>query len=154
MIVVGDGDAAAAYAADVRVPIATGQDFAALWLLRALVLGRPVNPTIDTAAGVKLADWRAFAERLKSCRFGVLFVGPSPAVSRPALEAAHGLATDLNAVTRFYAIGLRPPGNSVGAEQVMTWQTGYPSRGWPTWRLSSVVWPRVLGKARLVARRS
>jgi formylmethanofuran dehydrogenase subunit B len=46
------------------------------------------------------------------------------------------LATDLNAHTRFYTLTLRPPGNGAGAEQVLTWQTGYPAavglhRGYP-----------------------
>jgi formylmethanofuran dehydrogenase subunit B len=99
-------------------------DFAALWLLRALIQGKPVDPALGPVAGMPLADWRNLAERLKNCKFGVLFLDST---SNRATEAAHGLATDLNAFTRFYVLSLPRPGNRVGAEQVLTWQTGYPA---------------------------
>jgi formylmethanofuran dehydrogenase subunit B len=124
LIVVGDRAVADAFAADVFLPATPAQDFAALWLLRALVQGKPVDPAIGPIAGIALTEWRGLAERLKRCKFGVLFLGPH---NRRAAEAAHGLATDVNAFTRFYALSLQEPGNGVGAEQVFTWQTGYPA---------------------------
>jgi formylmethanofuran dehydrogenase subunit B len=65
-------------------------------------------------------------DSLKRCKFGVLVIDPQDC-GRRAVEAAHGLATDLNAFTRFYVRALPRPENSVGAEQVLTWQTGFPA---------------------------
>jgi formylmethanofuran dehydrogenase subunit B len=112
VIVAGNRSTADAYAAEVFLPVTPGEDFAALWLLRALVQGKPVDPALAPVAGVPLAEWQALADRLRRCQFGVLFL------------------------TRFYTIALRPPGNGVGAGQVLTWQTGYPAavglhRGYP-----------------------
>jgi formylmethanofuran dehydrogenase subunit B len=124
VIVVGDRAVADTYSADLFLPSMLGQDFAALWLLRALVQGKLVDPGLGPIAGIALAIWRDLAERFKRCKFGVLFLD---SLSRRAAEAAHGLATDVNAFTRFYALALRRPGNGYGAEQVLTWQTGYPT---------------------------
>jgi formylmethanofuran dehydrogenase subunit B len=51
-------------------------------------------------------------------------------------EAVWALVRDLNALTRFVAKPMREPGNVLGADNVLTWQTGYPfgvnlSRGYP-----------------------
>jgi formylmethanofuran dehydrogenase subunit B len=124
VIVVGDRAVADAYAADQFLPAVPGQEFAALWLLRALVQGKPIALALGPTAGIALAEWQTLAERLKNCKFGVLFLDPT---SHRSIEAAHGLATDLNAFTRFYTLALRPSDNSLGAEQVLTWQTGYPT---------------------------
>jgi formylmethanofuran dehydrogenase subunit B len=127
VIVVGDRATADVLGAELHLPMTPAHDFAALWLLRALVQGKPVDPALGPVAGAPLADWRALADRFKTCRFGVLFLDRTPPAARRAGDAAHGLATDLNTFTRFYTVTLRRPGNAVGAEQVMTWQTGYPS---------------------------
>jgi formylmethanofuran dehydrogenase subunit B len=52
------------------------------------------------------------------------------------VEAALSLAADLNAYTRFYAKPMRGHGNVTGADNVVSWQTGYPfgvnlGRGYP-----------------------
>ena len=43
------------------------------------------------------------------------------------LEAAYGLVRDLNRQARFVILGTGEPGNSQGAEAVLTWQTGFPT---------------------------
>jgi formylmethanofuran dehydrogenase subunit B len=115
----------AAATGDQSIPLAAGRDFAAFWLLRALVQERPIAADGLGVAGVPVETWRALADRLKRCKFGVLVLGAS--VPPRAVEAAHGLATDLNSFTRFYVLRPKKPGNHVGAEQVLTWQTGYPA---------------------------
>jgi formylmethanofuran dehydrogenase subunit B len=123
--VIGDRALADAFSAEMFLP-AAADGFAAIWLLRALVRGQLAGFTGLPVCGISMADWKAFALRLKRCHFGVLFF--DAVIGGPRFsEAAHGLATDLNAFTRFYALTLRSPGNGVGAEQVLTWQTGYPS---------------------------
>jgi formylmethanofuran dehydrogenase subunit B len=52
------------------------------------------------------------------------------------VEAALSLARDLNEFTRFYAKPMRGHGNVTGADNVVSWQTGYPfgvnlGRGFP-----------------------
>src|SRR5262249_59810491 len=52
------------------------------------------------------------------------------------VEAALALARDLNEFTRFYAKPMRGHGNVTGADNVVSWQTGYPfgvslGRGYP-----------------------
>jgi formylmethanofuran dehydrogenase subunit B len=127
VIVIGNRAVADGYTADLFLPATAGEDFAALWLLRALVQGKPVDPELGPVAGITLAEWKELAERFQRCKFGVLFFSATAPTSRRAPEAAHGLATDLNAFTRFYALKLPPPGNLHGAEQVLAWQTGYPA---------------------------
>ena len=67
---------------------------------------------------------------MTSCRTGVLF----HALPRPHVDALARLAIDLNAHTRFYSRSM--PRNLSGAENVLSWQTGFPfsvslSRGYP-----------------------
>jgi hypothetical protein len=78
VIVAGNRSTADAYAAEVFLPVTPGEDFAALWLLRALVQGKPVDPALAPVAGVPLAEWQALADRLQHCKFGVLFLDPAP----------------------------------------------------------------------------
>jgi len=100
-----------------------GTDFAVFWLLRALVRGKPTEPSGGLTAGRPLADWQRLAKRLKRSRYGVLVL--SPGLPARVAEAAHALATDLNEFTRFRVVEIPDAGNGVGAEQVLTWQTGY-----------------------------
>lgn len=126
VIVIGDKMTADLVAADEFVPFQPGNDFAALWLLRALVQGRAVEPNLQPVGGVTLPHWQAIAERLRRCRFGVMFIDRQQ-VGSTSIEAAYGLATDLAEHTRFHVMPLMVAGNAAGGEQVFTWQTGYPS---------------------------
>src|SRR5438128_1377094 len=75
----------------------------------------------------------------RHCGFGVLFYGKELAAARGGeknVEAALALVRDLNVSTRFYILPMRGGGNATGAENVLTWQTGYPfavnlGRGYP-----------------------
>lgn len=121
VIAVGDEETARANAANEFIPMAQRDGFAALWAVRAAVRGR--------SAG---APWARLARRLQSARCGVILFGGSGR----ALEAAHGLAADVNDHTRCYVVALPDAGNATGALQVLTWQTGYATgvglhRGFP-----------------------
>lgn len=123
--------------ADEFVPIEPDGDFEALWTLRCLMRG--IEPSPQAPTGAPLATLRALAQRMTSCRSGVLFFGLG--LSRQGLghrhvEALLRLVTDLNAHTRFYARRMRIPGDVAGADSVLCWQTGFPfsvslSRGYP-----------------------
>ena len=76
---------------------------------------------------------------MKSCRFGVLFFSMGLTMTRGRhcnSGALLALATDLNEYTHFVARPVLGHGNVTGADNVVSWQTGYPfgsnfSRGYP-----------------------
>ncbi len=126
-------------AADVFLQIRPRKDFEALWALRALVKGVSLSAADVEPTGLTLQALEDLAGRMKSCRFGVLFFGMGLTMTRGKhlnVEAALALARDLNGFTRFYAKPMRGHGNVTGADNVVTWQTGYPfgvslHRGYP-----------------------
>lgn len=129
-----------AAAADIFIPIRPRKDFEMLWALRALVKGVAIDgASIEAETGVSLRVLEDLAERMKSCKFGVLFFGMGLAMTRGKhinAEAALALATDLNRFTRFTAKPMRGHGNVTGADNVVAWTTGYPfgvslGRGFP-----------------------
>lgn len=128
-----------AAAADIFLPIKPRKDFEALWSLRALIKGVELPPSIGDSLGISLEQLKDLAQRMKSCKFGVLFFGMGLSMTRGKhlnAEAALALARDLNRYTRFVAKPMRGHGNVTGADNVVSWQTGYPfgvhfGRGYP-----------------------
>jgi formylmethanofuran dehydrogenase subunit B len=125
--------------ADIFIQVKPGKDFEVLWTLRALVKGRRVDPNIEQITGVPLSVLEDLTQRMKSCRYGVLFFGMGLTMTRGRhfnSGAVLALATDLNQYTHFVAKPVRGHGNVTGADNVVSWQTGYPfgvnfSRGFP-----------------------
>ncbi len=125
--------------ADIFIQVKPKSDFEVLWALRALVKGRKVDPSIEERTGVPLATLEDLAERMKNCRYGVLFFGMGLTMTRGRhfnSGALLALATDLNEYTHFVAKPVRGHGNVTGADNVVSWQTGFPfavnfSRGYP-----------------------
>ncbi|MGH8508014.1 MAG: formylmethanofuran dehydrogenase subunit B [Gammaproteobacteria bacterium] len=125
--------------ADLFIQIKPGHDFELLWALRAFVKGRRVDPNVAERTGVPLATMEDLAQRMKSCRYGVLFFGMGLTMTRGRhfnSGALLALATDLNEFTHFVAKPVRGHGNVTGADNVVSWQTGFPfgvnfSRGYP-----------------------
>ncbi len=125
--------------ADIFVQTKIGSDFELLWALRALVKGRHVDPNIEKRTGVSLETMKDLVERMKNCRYGVLFFGMGLSMTRGRhfnSAAILSLASDLNEYTHFIATPMRGHGNVTGADIVVSWQTGYPfgvnfSRGYP-----------------------
>lgn len=126
-------------AADIFLQIKPRRDFEALWALRALIKGCSPGPSIEEETGISLAQLQDLAQRMKSCKFGVLFFGMGLSMTRGKhlnVEAALALARDLNQYTKFYIKPMRGHGNVTGADNVVSWQTGYPfgvnlARGYP-----------------------
>src|ERR1700730_16159952 len=139
-VVLGDvRKSKSAPAADIFLQVKPRKDFEALWALRALVKGVELDDTIEQETGLALAQLKDLAERMKTCKFGILFFGMGLSMTRGKhlnVEAALSLARDLNEFTRFYAKPMRGHGNVTGADNVVSWQTGYPfgvnlGRGFP-----------------------
>jgi len=126
-------------AANIFVQLKPGKDFELLWALRARVKGREIKANIEEITGVSPAVIEDLVQRMKSCRYGVLFFGMGLTMTRGRhfnSGALLALATDLNEFTHFVAKPVRGHGNVTGADNVVSWQTGYPfgvnfSRGYP-----------------------
>lgn len=151
LVVVDTEETATATAAGGFVKVAPDEHWRAFWTLRMLVKGI----ACDAAP-----EWVALAERLKACRFGVIFFGSGLTQGRLAhrtVEALLQLVTDLNDHTapdtrrRFYARRMRRYGDVAGADSVLTWQTGYPfgvnfAAGYPRYNPGEFTAPELLAK--------
>jgi formylmethanofuran dehydrogenase subunit B len=126
-------------AADIYLQIKPRKDFEALWILRALVKGVELDNSAGDEVGIPLDQLKDLSDRMKACKFGILFFGMGLSMTRGKhlnVEAALALARDLNEHTRFYIKPMRGHGNVTGADNVVSWQTGYPfgvnlGRGYP-----------------------
>ena len=123
--------------ADWFLPIEVGRDLEAFWTLRGLLRG--IEPAPNSNTGLPLVDLKRLAERMKSCRFGIIFFGYGVArqpLGNRNVEALLRLVIELNQFTRFHARRMRVVGDVSGADSVLCWQTGYPfsvnlARGYP-----------------------
>jgi formylmethanofuran dehydrogenase subunit B len=123
--------------ADLFLPVEPGKDFEVLTTLRCLVRGAPVEASSSIGAPLHLLQ--ELAERMKTCRYGIVFFGLGLSMTGQGhhnVEALLLLVRDLNAHTRFCARRMRVPGDVTGADTVLLWQTGYPfsvnlARGYP-----------------------
>jgi formylmethanofuran dehydrogenase subunit B len=129
-----------AKAADVFIQIKPRQDFEALWTLRALAKGLEVDPEqVERETGQPLSVWQDLMDRMKRARFGVIFFGMGLTMTRGKhanSEALLALTRDMNRYTRFVCKPNRGHGNVTGADNVVSWRTGYPfgvnlARGYP-----------------------
>lgn len=134
-------------APDIVVPVTPGRDFEAIVTLRMLLAGESVDGDSPQQLGAKLADLEELAERMKTCRSGIVFFGlgltgtscehPSTeSLGHANVECLLRMVAELNAFTRFYARRMRIQGDVSGADSVLCWQTGYPfsvslARGFP-----------------------
>ena len=123
--------------ADLSIMVEPGRDFEMLVILRNLVLGLPIPA--EYQAGMPMELLGDLANRMKSCRFGVVFFGLGLSMTgggQHNVEALLMLVRDMNRFTRFCARPMRILGDVTGADKVLAWQTGYPfsvnfSRGFP-----------------------
>ncbi|MFO1022987.1 MAG: formylmethanofuran dehydrogenase subunit B [Planctomycetales bacterium] len=128
-----------AKAVDLFLQIKPRSDFELAWALRALVKGVYVDPEIEQITGISLEVLQDLAERMKRAKFGVILFGMGLTMTRGKhtnTEAILALTRDLNRFTRFTAKPMRGHGNVTGADNVVSWTTGYPfgvnlNRGYP-----------------------
>ncbi|ADQ14389.1 formylmethanofuran dehydrogenase subunit B [Halanaerobium hydrogeniformans] len=125
--------------ADHYVELDPGKDFELLMALRLLINGKELNTEKDKIAGVKIAEIKEIAEKLKKAKYGSIFYGMGLTMTGAKYMntwAAMSLIRDLNSYGRFVMMPMRGHGNVAGSEITMAWQTGYPfavnfSRGYP-----------------------
>ena len=125
--------------ADIFLQIKPGKDFEVLWALRALVKGKKISKSIEKETGISREVLDDLVHRMKNAQYGVLFLGMGLTMTRGRhfnSGAVYSLASDLNKFTHFVAKPVRGHGNVTGADNVLSWQTGYPfgvnfNRGYP-----------------------
>lgn len=129
-----------AKAADILMQIKPRKDFEALWVLRAMVNGVDIDgDLVKRETGIEIERWQDLADRMKAAKFGVIFFGMGLTMTRGKhanSEALLALTRDLNQHTRFVCKPNRGHGNVTGADNVVSWRTGYPfgvnmNRGYP-----------------------
>ena len=124
--------------ADSFLQIAAGDEHTVIEALRALVKGE--EPSATSLGEELLERLRELAARMTACNYGALFVGAGQggvAESTGTVEALFTLTAELNKSTRFTVHSLGASSGMVGAENVLTWQTGFPfavnfAKGYPT----------------------
>ena len=139
MVVVDVRETPSARAANRFLQIRPGVDFELLTVLRALVNDRPFDHRLLETSGVTLADLTELVTQMKRARFGVFFYGTGLTQTRGKhmnAAAILSLTASLNAFTKFVAMPMRDYGNEAGADNVLSWLTGYPfgvdfARGYP-----------------------
>jgi formylmethanofuran dehydrogenase subunit B len=139
MVVVDVRETLSARAADRFLQIRPGMDFELLTVLKALVNDLPFDADLIGESGVPIADLAALVDRMKRARFGVFFYGTGLTQSRGKHMNVAGilsLTAALNTHTKFVAMPMRDYGNEAGADNVLSWLTGYPfgvdfTRGYP-----------------------
>lgn len=137
VIVVDVRPTASTRVADQFLQVQPGADFEVLTVLRALVQGQEIEA--ESVGGIPITQLQDLAERMKNCRFGVAFMGMGLTQSRGRdlnVSELFTLVAELNQHARFCVIPMRGHGNVAGADQVLTWQSGYPfavsfARGYP-----------------------
>jgi formylmethanofuran dehydrogenase subunit B len=130
LTVIGSQATATSELADERISIRDGGEFDAAVVLRALAKGMSLDEAdVFARTGATLAPWCDLFERMQRARYGVLLSAGSndlPAARRTR-ESLAALVRDLNHHTRFVSLALPSAGNMIGAANVLTWRTGYPT---------------------------
>jgi len=97
--------------------------------LRCLIAGRQLQAT--RIAGVPLQELQKLAARMQAARYGVLAWAAADfdfKHAELAVQSLCGLVNDLNRSTRFCGLPLGGNEGDVTANQVCTWQCGFPVR--------------------------
>jgi formylmethanofuran dehydrogenase subunit B len=124
LVVVDERRTATAEEADAFVELDAAQDLEALWALRALVAGAPLD---GDRVGEPLEALRGLAERLRGAEHVALLYGAGVAGDELGALALFSLVRDLAREFHAVTLGLRGEGNARGAEDVLAWQTGFPA---------------------------
>jgi formylmethanofuran dehydrogenase subunit B len=139
MVLVDIRETPSVKASDIFLQVRPARDFEVITILRALIKGQAVDSQLVAETGLSLEQLQDLAERMKSCKFGVLFFGMGLSMTRGKhmnSAALLTLAAELNAFTKFVAMPMRGHGNVTGGDVIMRWTTGYPfgvnlARGYP-----------------------
>ena len=82
MVLVDIRETLSAKAADIFLQVNPSKDFEAITALRAIVKGQRVDPALVEETGLKLEQLQDLADRMKRCKFGVIFFGMGLSMTR------------------------------------------------------------------------
>ena len=122
--------------------------------MRAMVKGVALDDSIEERTGISKDVLDELVGRMKNCQFGVIFFGMGLTMTRGRhfnAGALLELTTDLNQYTHFVALPTRGHGNVTGADNVVSWQTGFPfgvnfNRGYPRFNPGEFTTSDLLGR--------
>lgn len=128
-----------AKAADIFLQVKPRSDFELAWSFRALAKGIEPDPSVEEKTGISIDQMKEVMEGMKKAKFGAILFGMGLTMTRGKhfnSEAILTLARDMNKHTRWVAKPMRGHGNVTGADNVVSWSTGYPfginlGRGYP-----------------------
>ncbi len=137
IIVVDPRNTHTAQIADLFIQVNPSEDYELLNAIRAILRGTEVDG--KEVSGVPMKNIIELVNKLKTCKFGVIFFGMGLTQSlahHRNIDAAICLVRELNDYTKFLLTPMRGHYNVAGANQVFAWQTGYSysidfSRGYP-----------------------
>jgi len=112
--------------ADLHIRIEPNKDFELMSAIGAVINGHDIDKAVG---GVPPKTIRRLAEMMKSCKYGVIFVGLGIASSVGKyrnLEKAMRLVRNINKYSRLILLANRGHSNVAGFNQIMTWTSGYP----------------------------
>ncbi|MEZ6057594.1 MAG: formylmethanofuran dehydrogenase subunit B [Planctomycetaceae bacterium] len=125
---------------DWQLRIKQGADVEVAWTLRGLAKGLALDAVrVEKQTGVPLVQLQQLMSRMQEARYGAIVFG-SGVTHQPggdlAAEGVLCLVREMNRHTRFVASPLRGADNVSGADDVLSWSTGYPfgvsfHRGYP-----------------------
>ena len=123
--------------ADLFVKVKPGMDFEVLNALRTIINRGEIRR--EEVGGVPKDTLLELAERMKKCKFGIIFFGVGLTMSRGKhrnVAEAIKLVRDLNRFTKFSIMAMRGHYNVTGFNEVLTWESGFPyavdfTRGYP-----------------------
>ena len=130
-----------AKAANIFLQIKPRSDFELAWALRGLAKGLEIDPSIEEKTGIPLEQLQEVMDGMKRAKFGAILFGMGVTMTRGKhinSEAVLALARDMNEHTRWVAKPMRGHGNVTGADNVVSWSTGYPFGGQPGTRIPAV----------------
>jgi formylmethanofuran dehydrogenase subunit B len=139
VIVVDPRRSVTAENADLHLQLKPNTDYELISALITLLHGKRPHPTVEEITGIPICRMEEMLEMMKSCNFGVIYVGLGIASSygkHRNAEAAFNLVKELNNHTKFVIGALRGHCNVAGFNQIASYLYGYPfgldfSRGFP-----------------------
>ena len=122
---------------DKFIQIEPERDHEVLLALRMILKGR--KPDKKVIGGVPIEIIEELADKIKSCQYGVVFVGVGLTMTggrELTVINLLKLSQEVHDYTRLVVIPMRGHGNVKGAGSCLAWRTGYPyavdfSRGYP-----------------------
>lgn len=143
-----------AKACDIHLQLKPRSDFELAWALRALCKGIDLDPSVEEKTGISLEQLHEVMDGMKKAKFGAILFGMGVTMTRGKhlnSEAVLALARDMNKHTRWVAKPMRGHGNVTGADNVVSWSTGYPfgihlGRGYPRFNPGEFTSSDVLGR--------